>query len=352
MTMELRERGQDATAAGLPWTPLLPWQTSTVVDLLARRESFPHALLIHGPRGIGKHALSLGLAQGLLCETPRGDGQACGVCPGCHYAISGQHPDLMRLELVRIDEETGELDAVDQIAIDRVRRLIEFVRLTSHRQRAKVVVIAPAERMNPAAANALLKTLEEPPAGTYLILASSEAGRLAPTIVSRCRKLLAPRPSADEARAWLAAQGVADPDIALAQAGGAPLAALAHADPVVEAERLAWMNALSNPEGLSVTSLSARIDAAGKEGRRTRLAWAIDWLIGWTADLARVAAGASARQNPDASPALARLARRVAPAPLFRYHQSLLQQRALVAHPLVPRLVAEALLIDYRGLFG
>ena len=150
----------------------------------------------------------------------------------------------------------------------------------------------------------------------------------------------------------LAAQGVANPDTALAQAGGAPLVALAHADPVAEAERLAWMNALSNPEGLSVTSLSARIDAAGKEGRRARLAWAIDWLIGWTADLARVAAGASARQNPDASPALARLARRVAPAPLFRYHRSLLQQRALVAHPLVPRLVAEALLIDYRGLFG
>jgi DNA polymerase-3 subunit delta' len=258
----------------------------------------------------------------------------------------------MRLELQRIDEETGDLVATDQIAIDRVRDLIEFAALTSHRQRAKVAVIAPAERMNPAAANALLKTLEEPQPGTYLILVSSEPARLAPTIVSRCRKLLAPQPSAEEARSWLAAQGVAEPDIALAQAGGAPLAALRYADTAVEAERRAWVAALSEPERLSVTDLAARIDAAGKDFRRARLAWTIDWLIGWNADLARVAAGGSARQNPDASPALASLAPRVAPAPLFRYHRSLLRQRALVAHPLVPRLVAESLLIEYRSLFG
>lgn len=337
-------------ASGLPWMPLLPWQTNTVVDLLAHRESFPHALLIYGPRGIGKHALALGLAQALLCEAPRPDGRACGVCPGCSYAIAG-HPDLMRVELLRFDEETGELVAVDHIGIDRVRSLIDFVALTSHRQRAKVAVIAPAERMNPAASNALLKTLEEPPAGTYLILVSSEPGRLAPTVVSRCRRLAAPQPSTEEARQWLMAQRVAEPDIALAQAGGAPLAALAFAEPAVEAERLVWVAALSEPRGFSLIDLSARIDAAGKDGRRARLTWAIDWLIGWTADLARVVSGGSPRQNPDASRALAALARRVARAPLFRYHRSLLQQRALVAHPLVPRLVAEALLIDYRGLF-
>ncbi len=350
--MTLERSGDDAPASALPWMPLLPWQTRIAADLLARRDSFPHALLIHGARGIGKHALALGLAQGLLCEAPRSDGGACGVCPGCHYAIAGQHPDLMRLELQRIDEETGDLVAIDQIAIDRVRDLIEFAALTSHRQRAKVAVIAPAERMNPAAANALLKTLEEPQPGTYLILVSSEPARLAPTIVSRCRKLLAPLPSVKEARSWLAAQGVAEPDIALAQAGGAPLAALAYADTGVEAERVAWVAALSEPERLSVTGLAARIDAGGKDLRRARLAWTIDWLIGWSADLARVAAGGSARQNPDASRALTSLAPRVALAPLFRYHHSLLRQRALVAHPLVPRLVAESLLIEYRSLFG
>jgi len=342
----------DAVAGALPWTPLLPWQTRVAAELLAKRDTFPHALLIHGPRGLGKHALALGLAQGLLCETPRADGLGCGTCPGCHYAIAGQHPDLMRLELLQVDEETGELEAVDHIKIDRVRGVIAALELSSHRQRARVAVIAPAERMNPEAANALLKTLEEPPAGAYLILVSDAPARLPATIVSRCRKLSAPRPSADEAKAWLDAQGVPDPELALAQAGGAPLAAFAHADPGVREERRAWVAALSDPDRLSVTILAARIDAAGKEERRARLAWVVDWLIAWTADLARVAAGGAARQNPDAARALSVLASRVAPVPLFRYHRSLLRQRALVAHPLVPRLVAEALLIDYRGLFG
>jgi DNA polymerase-3 subunit delta' len=232
-----------------------------------------------------------------------------------------------------------------------VRALTDFVQLSSHRQRAKVAVIAPAERMNAAAANALLKTLEEPPPGTYLVLVADQPGRLPPTILSRCRRFAAPLPAPADARAWLAAQGVEAPDLALAQAPAAPLAALAHADPGVQAERRAWVGALVAPERLSVQMLAARIDAGGRDERKARLAHALEWLIAWTADLARVAAGGTARQNPDAAPALAELASRVAPVALFRYHRSLLRQRAMLAHPLQPRLVAEALLIDYRALF-
>jgi len=235
----MEARNVAEAAAALPWEPLLPWQTRCATDALAGRATWPHALLIHGPRGIGKHALALAFAQALVCESPRADGQGCGACPGCRYAIAGQHPDLMRLELIEIDDETGELVAREHIAIERVRALIDFVQLTSHRQRAKVVVISPAERMKDAAANALLKTLEEPPAGTYLILVSDQPERIAATILSRCRRLAAPQPAADEARAWLAAQGVSDPETALAQAAGAPLAALLHADPATQAERRA-----------------------------------------------------------------------------------------------------------------
>jgi len=342
---------RDVEPARLPWLPLLPWQEHAARAALAQKSSWPHALLLHGPRGIGKHALALGFAQALLCEAPGVDGLACGECPGCRYAMAGQHPDLMRIELLEIDADDGTLKTVDTIGIDRVRALTEFVQLTSHRQRAKVAVIAPADRMNAAAANALLKTLEEPPAGTYLILVADQPGRLPPTILSRCRKLAAPRPTPGEARAWLAAQGVGAPDVALAQASGAPLSALAHADPMVEAERRAWLDALVQPERLSVQGLAARIDAGGRDERKARLAHALDWLIAWTADLARVAAGGAARQNPDAAAALGRLASRVAPVALFRYHRSLLRQRAILAHPLQPRLVAEALLIDYRALF-
>lgn len=338
-------------AVRLPWSPLLPWQADAARSALSQRARFPHALLLHGPRGVGKHALALNFAQALLCESPRTDVLACGTCAGCTLAVAGQHPDLMRIELLVINPEEDTIELVETIAIDRIRALTDFVQLTSHRQRAKVAVIAPAERMNPAAANALLKTLEEPPPSTYIILVSDEPGRISATLRSRCRKLATPLPARDEARAWLAAQGVEAPDVVLAQAAGAPLRALAIADPSVQSERRAWLAALGIPERLSVPRLAARIDAGGKDERRGRLAHALEWLIAWTTDLARVAAGDTVRLNPDAAAPLERLATRVAPVALFRYHRSLLQQRAMQAHPLQPRLVAEAMLLDYQGLF-
>jgi len=342
---------RDVAPATLAWLPLCPWQADAARMALAQRVSWPHALLVHGPRGIGKHALALNFAQALLCEAPAADGLACGECPGCRYAMAGQHPDLMRLELAMIDRDDGTLVEVDTITIDRVRTLTDFVQLTSHRQRAKVAVIAPADRMNPAAANALLKTLEEPPPATYVILVSDRPGRLMPTILSRCRKLAAPLPTPESARAWLTARGVAAPDLALAAAGGAPFLALEQADPAVQSERAAWLAALSVPDRLSAPGLALRIDSGARDERKARLARAVDWLLAWTADMAHVRAGVAPRQNPDAAAALGRLAAQVAPIALFRYHRSLLRQRALLVHPLQPRLVAEALLIEYKALF-
>jgi DNA polymerase-3 subunit delta' len=205
--------------------------------------------------------------------------------------------------------------------------------------------------MNTQAANALLKTLEEPPPGTFLILAADLPGLLPATIVSRCRRMAVPLPARESAVAWLAAQGVADAELALAQAAGAPRIALALADPAVQAERRAWLTALAQPERLSVAALASGIDAGARDERRARLARLIDWLLAWTGDLARVAAGAAPRRNPDFAATLGKLATRLAPLAAFRYHGSLLRQRALLGHPLTPRLVAEAMLIDYRALF-
>ncbi|MBK7792668.1 MAG: DNA polymerase III subunit delta' [Betaproteobacteria bacterium] len=280
------------------------------------------------------------------------EGLACGACSGCRYAAAGAHPDLLRLELLVYDDDGLQLKAVETIAIDRVRGLIDFVQLSSHRQRAKVAVIAPAERMNAAAANALLKTLEEPPPATFLLLVTDQPGRLPATVRSRCRPFPAPQPGPAEALAWLATRGVADAPLALAQAGGAPLAALAHADPARLAERAVWLDALARPERLPVPAIAARIDAGGKDERKARLAQALEWLLLWTGDLGRIVDGGDARRNPDFAGPLAALAARVAPMALFRYHRAVLGQRALLAHPLQPRLVAEALLVDYVALFN
>ena len=345
-----RER-DDAATPPLPRpAEVLPWTQALLHDLYASRASWPHAMLFTGAAGIGKRSVAMHVAQALLCETPRADGHACGRCPSCRYFAAGQHPDMRVLEPSRVEDD-GEVKRLDHIPIDKVRELRELVDLTTHRGGNKVALIVPAELMNTSAANALLKTLEEPPADTYLLLVAHQPGRLPATILSRCRRIPVPMPAHDVAVAWLAAQGVASPDRLLAQAGGAPIAALALADPDAQAERAAWLAALAEPRTLSPTLLSARIDAGARELRKERLADVIDWLIAWATDLARVAANAAPRANGDHAAALAALAPRVARISLSRYHRELLRQRARIAHPLTPRLTIEALLIDYRALF-
>jgi len=338
---------QDSTPL---WPELLPWQVELARVALATRVTWPHAILIDGPRGIGKLPLARHFARALLCEDPQA-GAACGQCPSCHYVNAGAHPDLRMVEPIDVDED-GVVKRLDEIPVKAIRSLIEWTQITSHRGMAKVAVIVPAEAMNPAAANALLKTLEEPPAATYLLLVAHQAGRIPPTLRSRCRRVPIGVPDPDIALAWLAKQDVTDAATVLAQAGGAPLCALEIASQDSQQERSAWLQALAWPQSLSPFSLAARIEAAPRGERSARLREAIDWLLAWTADLGRVAAGGEPLRNVDFHRVLAALAPKVAPIPLFRYHRTLLEQRTLTAHPLQPRLVVEALLIGYCELFA
>jgi len=333
-----------------PWPTLLPWQQEAAATLLAGRATWPHALLLDGPRGIGKRTLAMNLAQALLCETPTATGFACGTCPSCGYTRAGQHPDLRLVEPFTFEDD-GTIKVLDGIPVEHTRALIRWAQVTSHRGRAKVAIVVPAEAMNASAANALLKTLEEPPPETYLLLVAHQPGRLPATIRSRCRQVPAPRATTVQAQAWLQAQGLANAASLLGQAGGAPLVAVTLADPALQQERRVWLNALAAPRSMSPVALAARIDAAPREERKARLTLGIDWLIAWTADLGRVTSGGIAAFNPDFASPLTELARMVAPKALFRYHRSLLRQRLLVAHPLQPRLVAEMVLLDYRNVF-
>ncbi|HVF62933.1 MAG TPA: DNA polymerase III subunit delta' [Casimicrobiaceae bacterium] len=326
------------------------WLTETYRRALALRDRWPQALAVVGPQGIGKGALAMHFARALLCEHPSSTSEPCTTCASCRYVAAGQHPDLRVIEPVDVDED-GNVTSADFIKVDAIRALGAWTQVTSHRRIAKVAVIMPAERMNVAASNALLKTLEEPPASTYLMLVSHQPGRLLPTIASRCQRLVVAAPASVDALSWLSSHRVRAPESALAQAGGAPLVASDLAAEGLQSERSAWLTALANPRSLSPVALAARLEAGGREGRKERLHRAIDWLLAWTADLARVVAGGEATRNADFARALATLAPRVATIDLFRYHREVLEQRALIAHPLQPRLVAESLLIDYRALF-
>lgn len=209
---------------------LQPW-LDAIWDGLSSRiaaQRFPHALLITGASGLGKRDLASALVARLLCPTPRADGHACGQCRGCRLRLAGTHPDRLQVTLEARDD--GKLRT--EITIDQIRAL--GARFASRPSFGgwQVVAIDPADRLNPAAANALLKTLEEPAADTALLLVADEPARLPATIRSRCQRIVLRPPDLATARAWLVAQGGegAAVDEALLFAEGNPGAAKALVD--------------------------------------------------------------------------------------------------------------------------
>ena len=221
------------------------WNQPILDSLVARSARLPHALLVYGPRGVGKLALAERVAQFLLCE---GKPRPCGICDGCRWFLSGNHPDFRRIEpeaLAKVappadlDEEPAAARKTRQpsiqIKIEQVRELADFLYVRSHRGAMRVALVHPAEDMNENASNALLKGLEEPPAGAMFILVSHRPAQLLPTIRSRCVAVPVPIPPRAAALKWLSGQGIKDAERWLAYAGGAPLRALDYA---AEAESL------------------------------------------------------------------------------------------------------------------
>lgn len=227
----------------------LPWLEQPLREALsAKREH--HALLIHGPRGTGQFELALLLSRAWLCESERAE-RPCERCPACALTRVRNHPDALvllpealALQLAWVAGEDTSVDATARkpskdIRVDAVRNAIDFAQATSARGRAKVVVIFPAERMNAIAANALLKTLEEPPGLARFVLATGDPQALPATVRSRCQALHLPAPPADVALRWLEGQGVKRPAGLLAAAGGQPFEALAWSKDGIDADVLA-----------------------------------------------------------------------------------------------------------------
>ena len=203
-----------------------PWNQPILDSLERRTERLPHALLLHGPRGIGKLALAERACQLLLCE---GAGKRpCDACDACRWFLAGNHPDFRRIEPEALWVEPPDKPSI-VIKVEQVRELADFLHIGSHRGRLRAALVHPAEEMNENAANALLKGLEEPPAGAVFVLVSHRPARLPPTIRSRCVAVPVPLPPRDAALQWLSGQGIKEAERWLAYAGGAPLRAVDHA---------------------------------------------------------------------------------------------------------------------------
>ena len=219
-------------------SPLPPWVAQQRDSLLAQRG---HAWLLQGPSGLGQYSLAMELARAWLCDAPTAQG-ACGECASCHAINVHGHADLCLLmpEALMIEmgwplSEKAQSEIDDkkrkpskEIRVEAMRDAVEFTQRTSGRGRGKAVLVYPAERMNVITANALLKTLEEPPGDVKFVLATSAAHHLLPTVRSRCMGHNMVWPDKSVSNDWLRSQGVsaADASVLLAATGSRPEDAL------------------------------------------------------------------------------------------------------------------------------
>lgn len=339
---------------------LYPWQREDWQRLTALRDRLPHALLLHGQQGIGKRDLALHFAQGLLCETPLADAQPCNTCGACHWFGQGNHPDftVVRPEALEAggdaegDGESGGSGGSSKkkapskiIRMEQVRGLIEAVGVGTHRAGLRVVVVYPLDALQTEGANALLKTLEEPPPSTVFLLVTDRIDRVLPTILSRCRQFSLTRPTGAAALDWLRSQGVADVEAQLALAGGAPLTAL-HAAEAEEQPLQRWL--------VGQLGAGAAFDAlaAAEQLQKLPVPVVLGTLQRWNYDLLALSLGmGGARYFPKEQAALGRCAGATDAHRLQAFAARLVNHRRSENHPLAARLVMESVFLDYRQLF-
>jgi DNA polymerase-3 subunit delta' len=329
--------GLDAWLVDASGAPPLPWLAEPLQAALSGHRG--HALLVQAAPGNGALAFGLTMAQSWLCEAEAGSAaRACGRCGSCRLVLAHGHPDLTvllpetaRRELdwpLPDDKPESERKPSRQIRVDDVRLLIDRATRTSARGHGKVGLVFPADLMNAQAANALLKTLEEPAPGTRLLLVTGEPTRLLPTVRSRCQALRLPAPAAGVAAEWLAAQSQVSADAArvlLAACSGRPLDALAMVQSGMTAE--AW-NAL--PAEVS------RGSAASMSG------WSVPQVVDALQKLCHDALACSSGAEPRyfAAAALPPVA---AGAPLAAWAQELARVARYAEHPWNDGLLVEAL---------
>ncbi|MFT3915715.1 MAG: DNA polymerase III subunit delta' [Anaeromyxobacteraceae bacterium] len=323
------------------------------------RGALHHAYLFGGPEGVGKARVARLLAQAANCEGPVA-GEACGTCRPCHKIAAGNHPDVLEVwteaEMARAKrwEPAGGKTPSKFIVVDQVRDVVEHrLALRRFEGRRRFVIFDPADRMNPQAQNALLKTLEEPPPETTLVLVSSSPDSLLPTIRSRClRVAFAPIPEA------LVASRLTDPSVLkkplspadarflAALSGGSLGRALALAkdpDHLAEERALVEEAAALDPEDAGTW-----LAFAGRHGKDREAAGETCDLLGlWLRDVLAAQAGSAELALADVAEATRRVASRVTPAEVLRRRERVARARESLVQNASPVLALEAMLVGW-----
>lgn len=266
-----------------------PWQQEQWQQLVSKdtADHLPHALLFAGQEGVGKNRMAVAFGNYLLCDFQDKHLQmrACGECKGCQLNSAGTHPDLTIIE----PDEPGKA-----IKIDQIRALVEFIQKTAQYSGYRVVIIRPAEALNIAAANALLKSLEEPGTKTVLLLVTHSASSLLPTIKSRCQAISCHVPPLDAVLPWLTQQ-VDSESLALSLLGaanGCPLKAMVFHNSDWFGKRAETLAELLAIRGGTIDPLKI-----AKKWLDYPFLELMDWLLIWGTDLLKIQGGVSERVN-------------------------------------------------------
>ncbi len=317
--------------------PPYPWLQDLWVQLQTLRKSgqLPHAIMFAGAEGLGKFELAQTFAWSLLCKSPSDEGKPCGQCSGCNLMLAGNHPDYRVIE----PEEKGKT-----IKIDAIREFIEQEGITAHAGGHKPVLIRPADAMNQAAANSLLKTLEEPVSGTIMILISANPSRLPATIRSRCRMITIPVPAAEIATAWLESVIPDTNTEALLQSvAGAPLKAVRMAS---QDRQELFQETLG--DFLDVVSLKK--DPVGTAGNWMKhdIKEILRWMCGWVVDMLRLqqVAAPPALINPDQKQRLMQASRATNTKRLYETLGHIYDARSSIDATLNEQMMLERLLLS------
>jgi len=322
---------------------VLPWHQQAWNRLIAAADSdrCPHAILVSGSPGTGVVEFTLNLAARLLCERPPADAVCCGKCRPCELHAAGSHPDYFRLD--PDPESKSEL-----IKIDQVRELIYFMHLSRQFARSRVAVIIPADGMNRSAANALLKTLEEPPPASVIILATHRPASLPITVRSRCRIVHLHESQSAETVRWLE-QRIGNPETPAADllrhARGAPLLAATLAEGGALSTRIEVLEDLAQLRRGRADPVAVA-EKWAKHGAENVL----EWLVGYTALAAREKLSGS---DPDPARQGAghfqRLADELDLAALVAFHDAVLAswRDAAGSHNLSARSILEDLIVGW-----
>ncbi len=306
----------------------------------------PHALLLRGRTGTGKQDFALEVAKAILCPAASEQQRACGICASCAWFAEGTHPDFMMIGLEDTDDDNElkkKSTKKSQISVAKIRQLLDYLTLSSHQVNGyRVIVISPADMLNAASANALLKMLEEPPDKTLFLLVSSQPQRLLATIASRCQAIDMSLPNTADALAWLHSQQVKNAENVLNLAGGAPLLALQIAE---EGEiGASVLKSLALGPKLDPFACAPLFLGLGMER-------AIETLQKWAFDLQAYKLAQALRYHAQQLNALQALAKSVNLRLLLVFQDKLLEAKKTANHPLSNEAQLENILLHYVQLF-